>query len=497
MSGIIASTSAGRVQGTRSDGIAVFKGVPYAAPPTGDRRFRPPAPLEPWEGVRDALSLPPSCPQPSARPQGWPQEPSLDEDCLYLNVWTPGVDDGGARPVMVWIHGGGYAIGSGSWPLYDGERLARRGDAVIVSLNHRLGPLGFLHLASIAGEEFASSGNNGMLDLVAALEWVRDEITHFGGDPANVTVFGESGGGAKISTLLAMPAARGLFHRAVVQSGPALRVTSERRAEKAARGLLEELDIDEANLSALWDLPAEALVATTGGGLSRMGFTPVLDGEVVPRHPGDALADGTAADVPLLVGCNRDEGAGQLPRDLDDAGLRERLTVYGADHVEEIITTYRDVFPDASPLDLYSYVLTDSRMRYGSIRMAELHSTGTTSPTFLYLFCCELAGRAGHGYEIAYHMDNLGQTATQPSASRQALADAMSDAWLAFARTGDPNHAGLPDWPTFDLDRRATMYLDRPECVVHDDPESPTRELWARLLDRPKSAPAATKAATA
>src|SRR5690606_16856810 len=194
MSDTIAVTRTGALRGTDLDGVLAFKGVPYAAPPVGDRRFRPPAPVEPWEGTRDALTFAPSCPQPDQRPPGWPQEHALDEDRRYLNVWTPSIDDG-ARPVMVCIHGGGHAAGSGSWPLYDGANLARRGDVVVVTVNHRLGALGYLHLGAIAGEEFATSGNNGQLDLVASLEWVRDNIAAFGGDPGNVTVFGESGGG--------------------------------------------------------------------------------------------------------------------------------------------------------------------------------------------------------------------------------------------------------------------------------------------------------------
>jgi ABC-type sugar transport system ATPase subunit/carboxylesterase type B/ABC-type glycerol-3-phosphate transport system substrate-binding protein len=394
MTEVIARTSAGQLRGAESDGIVSFKGVPYAAPPIERRRFRPPQPVTPWDGVRDALTLGPSCPQPSQRPPGWTQEHALDEDCLYLNVWTPALD-AAKRPVMFWIHGGGYAIGSGSWPLYDGEALSRRGDVVVVTVNHRLGALGYLHLAEIAGEEFVASGNNGMLDLVQALEWVRDNAESFGGDADNVTVFGESGGGAKISTLLAMPSARGLFHRAVIQSGPGLRVTSERRATEAARNLLSELDVTAENLSALWDLPAERFVGTGGGAMGRMGFSPVLDGTVIPAHPAVALADGSAIDVPLMIGCNRDEGAGMLPSELDDAGLRERLSSYGADHVEEIIATYTELFPDASNVEILSFVTTDARMRYGSIQLAQAKLAGTASPTFMYFFTYELGGRAG------------------------------------------------------------------------------------------------------
>lgn len=483
MGNAIAATASGRTKGAVNDGVISFLGVPYAAPPVGDRRFRPPVPVEPWEGVRDTVTLPPSCPQPSQRPAGWTQEHALDEDCLYLNVWTPALDDS-PRPVMFWIHGGGYAIGSGTWPLYDGANLSRRGDVVVITVNHRLGALGYLHLAEVGGSEFASSGNNGMLDLVAALEWVRDNVAAFGGDPTNVTVFGESGGGAKISTLLAMPKAAGLFHRAVIQSGPGLRVMSERRANEATTTLLEELEVTPANFSALWDLPAERFVEASSGGLGRMGFAPVLDGEVVPEHPGNALANGTAIDVPLLIGCNRDEGAGMLPAELDDDGLRERLAAYSPDHIDEFIATYRELFPDATNVDILSFVTTDARMRYGSIQLAEQHLKGMQSDAYMYFFTYALGGRAGHGYEIAFHFDNLTAEGGHTSASRQQLVDEMSEAWLAFARGGDPGHPGLPTWPAYTLPDRATMIFAKGGSVVETDPSASARELWERVLAR-------------
>ena len=479
MTDALVSTSAGSLRGTDVDGIAVFKGIPYAAPPVGRLRFRAPAPVETWDGTRDARAYGPSCPQPTRRPAGWSHEEQESEDCLFLNVWTPDASDARRRPVMVWIHGGGYALGSGSWPVYDGAALARRGDVVVVTVNHRLGPLGYLHLDGlIEGPEFAASGNNGMLDLVAALEWVRDEIGSFGGDPGNVTVFGESGGGAKISVLMAMPAARGLFHRAAVQSGPGLRVTKPARAAEQARKLLGELGVAE-DPSALWSLPAERFVeaaATVG----RMGFSPVLDGVVIPSHPGDALADGSAADVPLLIGCNRDESAGMLPKELDGDGLRQRLAAFGEDRVDEIVSVYRELFPDATDVDILSYALTDSRMRYGSIRLAELKAKGTTSPVFQYFFTYELGGRAGHGYEIAFVFDNLGHS----SPTRAALAEQMSEAWIAFARDADPGHAGIPKWPAFAPPERSTMVFGREGAVVVDDPSGAARELWDRLLTR-------------
>lgn len=484
MSDVITTTAHGQLRGDRTEGdVLAFRGVPYAAPPVGSLRFRPPQPVEPWTGIRDALALAPSCPQPRQRPAGWTQESVESEDCLYLNVWTPAVDDG-RRPVMVWFHGGGYAIGSGSWPLYDGANLSRRGDVVVVTVNHRLGPLGYLHLGELSDDpELASSGNAGMLDLVAVLEWVRDNVAAFGGDAGNVTIFGESGGGAKVSTLLAMPGAAGLFHRAIIQSGPGVRVGSVAGATKAARSFFEKLGLEAGDVEGLRALPAEQLVAASAAA-GRAGFRPILDGLAVTAHPADALAEGTAADVPTIIGCNRDEGAGALPKELDEAGLRHRLGAsFGQENVEEILAAYEEAFPGASPIDVLSFVLTDSRMRAGSIQLADAKAKGTATPVFQYFFTYELGGRAGHGYEIAFAFDNLGRGGTPASAGRQRLADEMSEAWLAFARDGDPNHGSLPKWPAYSPPERATMVFG-PDSHVEADPSSVTRELWSRILGR-------------
>jgi para-nitrobenzyl esterase len=478
---VIARTVHGEVRGAGlGDAVVAFKGVPYAAPPVGGLRFRPPQPVEPWDGVRDALALPPSCPQPRQRPAGWTQEGAESEDCLYLNVWTPAVADGGRRPVMVWFHGGGYAIGSGSWPLYDGANLVRRGDVVVVTVNHRLGPLGYLHLGELSDDPtLASSGNAGMLDLVAVLEWVRDNAEAFGGDAGHVTIFGESGGGAKVSTLLAMPGAAGLFHRAIIQSGPGVRVGSTAGATKAAQAFIEQVGLAPGDVEGLLALPAEQLVAASAAA-GRAGFRPVLDGLAVTAHPVEALADGTAHDVPTMIGCNRDEGAGGLPRELDDAGLRDRLAKsFGDDHVDEILAVYGELFPEATPIDVLSFVLTDSRMRAGSIQLADAKAKGTATPVFQYFFTYELGGRAGHGYEIAFAFDNLGST----GGSRRRLTDQMSEAWLAFARDGDPNHAGLPKWPAWSPPERATMVFG-PHSHVEPDPSAGARDLWSKLLRR-------------
>jgi para-nitrobenzyl esterase len=472
---VTANTTAGTIKGAETDGIKVFKGVPYAAPPTGERRFRPPAPAEPWEGVRDTLEFAPNCTQPP--PTIALVEGPQSEDCLYLNVWTPAVDKG-SRPVMVWLHGGGFREGSGSERTYNGEFLARRGDVVVVTVNHRLGPLGYLYLGEIFGEEFAASGNNGMLDLVQALEWVRDNAASFGGDPGNVTIFGESGGGVKASLLHVMPHAVGLFHRAIIQSGPGTRVQSPSTATKAARNLLDALGFsaNEAR-SRLWELPVELIVNTQVKDTGPLGFSPVLDGVAVVSHPGEALAAGTAVDVPMLIGTNLDEFAGREIGDDDD--LRQALARFG-DRVEDIIEVYRSEWPELSNTALARRAVSDSSMRRGTITMAECKGAGTTTPVWMYLFTFQLGGVAGHGYEIPFVFDNL-EAVFPATASRQKLADEMSDAWIAFARDGNPNHPALPTWPSYTLERRSTMTFNRGECLTVDDPSPKARELWSRI----------------
>ncbi|MDP9236807.1 MAG: carboxylesterase/lipase family protein [Chloroflexota bacterium] len=483
---LTAKTTTGALRGISDGRVLAFKGIPYAAPPVGGRRFLPPAPVTPWPGIRDALEYGASCPQSSARPQGWSQEPSLSEDCLYLNVWTPGCDDH-TRPVMVWLHGGGFSIGSGSWPVYDGAALVRRGDVVVVTVNHRLGIFGYLHLKELAEPEFASSGNAGMLDLVAALAWVRDNISAFGGDPSNVMIFGESGGGAKVSTLLAMPAARGLFHRAAVQSGPGLRSrVATGQATELARQVVT--DLAAGSVQALQSVAADKLLEFQRklGRRAMFSFSPVIDHLYLPEHPGDAIKAGTAADVPLIVGCNRDEATLFLAM---DAGL-EGLTVLDADHVpprldslgehaRPIIETYRRTRPAASPKDLLVAIESDRMMRIPSIELTERKLAGGKAPVYMYLFCWA-AGPLGsaHGYEIPFVFDNARPPVMPESVGRGTLATQMSEAWIAFARNGAPDHPGIPHWPAYSLQDRATMIFDRDAACVQDDPSGEERAAW-------------------
>ncbi len=319
--GPIAESAAGKVRGVLQEGVNVFKGVPYGASTTGKNRFMPARKPDPWTGVKDALSYGPSAPQGNGQTVARGVGP-ISEDCLVLNVWTRGLNDGVKRPVMVWIHGGGFATLSGSSPAYDGVNLAKRGDVVVITLNHRLNVFGFLHLGDLAGAQFAESGNVGMLDLVHALKWVRDNIRHFGGDPDNVTIFGESGGGRKVSTLLAMPDAKGLFHRAIIESGPGVHLQPRDLATEIAAGVLNELDLPVSQISRIQELPMEKILAAYSvvegrldaqsrdkGVIEQHGLVPTVGVSALPANPFDPVAPEISANMPLLIGTNKHEMA--------------------------------------------------------------------------------------------------------------------------------------------------------------------------------------------
>jgi para-nitrobenzyl esterase len=412
----------------------------------------------------------------------------MGEDCLVLNVWTPGTTPPG-RPVLVWIHGGGYTTGSGSWPAYDGAALARRHDAVVVTVNHRLGLLGHLYLAELGGEEYASSGANGILDLVAALEWVRDNIAGFGGDPGDVLAFGESGGGWKTSTLLAMPSATGLFQRASLMSGAGVRAQERSAATAIAERTLAFLDLDRRDLAKLADVPAARLVEAQGAA-GVPGLQPVLDGTHVVGHPLDLLRSGATPDVPLLIGTTRDEfrtfalGLPAPPEDAGDSWLADQLGGgLGPDAAGRLVTGYRAAHPGAGVADLRVAIDTDRHMRIPSIRMAEAAASSGRSPVFMYRFDWEtpaLGGvlGAGHGVDYPFFFANLdAATVSSEGPGRDRLADQMSAALASFAAGGDPNHDGLPAWPAYDAERRATMLFDVESAVV-DDPAGDERRLW-------------------
>jgi para-nitrobenzyl esterase len=506
---IVVETTYGKIRGNRNAGVSVFKGIPYAGPASGANRFRPPVPAAPWTGVRDmlefglramqddnAFGLPPAM----LRLFGAGEPLAMSEDCLVLNVWTPASGAGGMRPVMFWCHGGAFISGSGSAPWYDGSNLCRKGDVVIVTVNHRLGAMGFLHLEDLAGAEFADAGLIGMLDIVAALKWVRDNIAQFGGDPNNVTIFGESGGGAKVCVLMAMPEAHGLFHKAIIQSGPAVEMASRAEASETARQMLAELDVEPARAARLRDIPADQIVKAQAAVLGRVslmgfanrrriGFNPVVDGHHLPGGPFVPAAPAISAQIPLLIGTNKDEmtlffAFAPWLKELDDAGMRERIRMMtGRERADAIIAAYRGARPDASPRDLVLAIATDLMMRMPSLTIADRKVAQRGAPVYVYLFTFEtnvLGGvlKSPHALEIPFVFDTVESVGlVGDSPARHALAEQMSRTWIQFARSGNPNHGGIPEWPAYSAERRPTMMFDA-ECTVTDDPFPAERRAW-------------------
>jgi para-nitrobenzyl esterase len=475
----IAKTNAGEVRGRRQGATVCFRGIPYGATTAAERRWLAPSPAPAWVGVLDAMNDGAPCPQPTFQVPGTGNSMALTttgtppgEGCLSLNVWTPGTD-GDRRPVMVWLHGGGYGVGAGTQPLYDGERLATRGDTVVVCVNHRIGPLGYLHLDELGGERFHGSGNAGNLDLVLALEWVRDNIAAFGGDPGNVTIFGESGGGRKVTKMLAMPSARGLFHRAIIQSGAQPYAMTAEQGTEVARALMEKLGVGD-----VAGLQAASCEELLGGTFGRYG--PVVDGDALPSHPIEIIAAGAAADVPVIVGTTEHEAAFGMAPGQDDAKIRARLQErLGADVAAKVLPVYEAERPDI-PAELLAIAsLTDRDRRLPAVRTADALVAANASNVYMYVFAYPGAhpkGYAPHGCDVAYTFDRLATDRPQDLEARH-VADQLCDAWLAFARTGDPNHAGMATWAPYDTGRRATLLFEaEARCV--DDPWSAERQAW-------------------
>jgi len=485
----VAATRHGRIRGYLDDGIHVFKGVRYGAD-TAPRRFMAPVAPQAWDGVVDAFGHGPSCPQPS-------REDAVSEDCLFLNVFTPGLRDRARRPVMVYIHGGAYNNGSGSSPLYDGVRLCRRGDVVVVTINHRLNAFGYLYLARLGDGTLPDSGNAGQLDLVLALRWVRDNIAEFGGDPDKVTVFGQSGGGAKIATLMAMPAAAGLFHRAATMSGQQVTASGPLNATLRAQAILDALKLTAPRVHEIRSMPYQRIVEVLGtrdpvlpfGGVS---FAPVLDERNLLRHPFYPDAPGQSFHIPMMIGNTHDETRAFLGGDpanfsLTWAQLPARLAPNMRVDIqpEAVIAAYRTLYPTLSPSDLLFKITTASRSWRGAIIEAEERAR-SGAPAYVYQLDWATpkdGGRFGapHASDIQLVFDNIGKpgaTAIGPQA--QTMADMMSDAFIAFARTGVPAASLLPRWEPYDLTRRQTMVFDVPPRM-EDDPRGAERRLFAKV----------------
>ena len=483
----VAKTRLGQVRGYRDGEINVFKGIPYGAD-TAKHRFQPPVPPGPWTEVRDALEFGPMAPQGS----GARDIALMSEDCLRLNVWTPGLHDGRRRPVLVYFHGGAYGNGSVNESVYDGARLCRRGDVVVVTVNHRLNGFGYLYLAELGGPEFADSGNVGQLDLVLALQWVRDNIAEFGGDLGCVTIFGQSGGGAKCATLMAMPAARGLFHRVWTMSGQQLTGRTREHATETAREVLKNLGLTPDRVAELKTVPMERLMEAMR--FAGSSWTPVVDGAALPRDPFSPDASPLSTGIPMVMGNTHDEttsliGAGDpatfsLTWENLPGKIAQNVNKFIGDlSPDEIVSDYRELYPDYTPTKVFFAATTAARSWKGFVLQSERRAEQDGAPTYLYYvnWCSPLDGGkwgAPHTIDIPLVFDNVAQskyTAGFPDA--QPLASAMSEALLSFARTGDPNAPGLPPWPSFELRNRATMIFDLP-LHRENDPRGAERRLF-------------------
>jgi para-nitrobenzyl esterase len=503
---VIVDTATGKVRGTVADDVRIFKGIPYGEDTAGGNRFMPPRRRTPWTGVRDALAWGASAPQ-SAPGTIWAGRagkngiPIEAEDCLVLNVFTPSLSNGAKRPVMVWLHGGGFASGSGSEAITAGASLAHGRDVVVVTLNHRLNVFGYTYLGEQAGSDFALSGGAGLLDIVAALEWVRDNIGRFGGDPKLVTIFGQSGGGRKVASLMSMPAAHGLFHRAIIESGALLRLTSRQDAVHYTELLLAELGLSREQARDLQLVPVDRLLTANVAVLKKIDpttpgsvpNTPMVDGKAIPTDPWDPAAPAISANIPLLIGWARTEETffeRPTPEDLklDEAGLSARAAKFLGSDPAHLIEVYRKAHPEASPWDLYILIATDYPRGVYSREVAKRKAAQAVAPAFAYRFDWETPEGGGHlrsphTIEMPFVFENVAIAGPLISKMPEAyaLADKTSAAWVAFARTGDPNTTGIPRWPAYSARSRDTMLFNN-TLRVEADPDREPRLAMEKLL---------------
>jgi len=489
----VVETAQGQVRGYVFRGISIYRGLPYGASTAGANRFLPPRPPAPWTGVRPALRYGETAPQAPGRlaEGGTPDDrPEMGEDCLCLNVWTPAADQG-RRPVMVWLHGGGFEAGSGSSMLYDGTNLARRGDVVVVTINHRLGIFGHCHLFDVAGGDFEGSGNAGFLDVVAALRWVRDNIERFGGDPGNVTLYGQSGGGRKVSLAMAASSAQGLFNRGIVQSGSHLRLLPRDHANELTDRLLAHFQLARTAARALQNVPMRDLRRANRDIVKAAGrtFLPTLDGAVFDAHPWDPQAPAISADLPLMVGTCHTELTNQLGSAdesnfaLDDVMLAERLGRFvPREDIAGLIELFARHNPGASPSEIFFKLTTARGYWRDSVIQSERKAEQGRAPVYSYRLMWRTPVQGGrlmtpHSLDLPFVFDNVSRAGDMvgPASDQTALmAHCMSESWLAFARNGDPNNAAIPSWRPYDLDKRSVMLFDVPP-VLAEDPQREER----------------------
>jgi para-nitrobenzyl esterase len=498
--GATAKTQYGSVRGLLKDGVQQFWCVPYGASTAGANRFMPPQKPASWSGVKDHFEITWGAPMEPGGQEPSPVVTALNrltpqsEDCLSINVFTPGVDNK-SRPVMVWMHGGGFSAGSGNYLLYDGTNLAKKEDVVVVSVNHRLNLFGFLHLAGLGGEKWAGATNVGIQDLVASLQWVRDNIENFGGDPDRVTIFGQSGGGGKTTTVMAMPSARGLFHRAVAQSGSAFRGQTADDATAGAEQLLAKLGIAKNQLERIQQIDWREIQKAyySEPRIARLGNGPVIDGTILPRHQWDPTAPSYSANVPIMAGSTENENGwvGPPPYELPENEMRElfrtRLANNDAAEADKLLALYKRRHPQTRNRMLWLMAESDDTRRHAAQELCRLKAEQGTAASYLYFFDWQSPvhnDRMGsyHTLDIPfvfYNMDS-GASMTGSNQARYELGHVMSAAWAAFARTGDPNHADMPNWPKFEPNTLPTMVFGS-RVHVANDPNKEERLALAEL----------------
>jgi para-nitrobenzyl esterase len=494
-SDLIVQTKQGKLEGQASKSSYSFLGIHYGADTGGQNRFLPPQPVQAWTGVKKADQMGNRCPQPVINMPGEMgtvlsfSDLPTSEDCLVLNVWTPRVHDHAKRAVMVWLHGGGFFLGSGGDKYYEGSNLAGKNDVVVVTLNHRLAVFGYLYLGNEAGPAYADSQLVGMLDLVQALQWVKDNIAQFGGDPNNVTIFGQSGGGSKVSALTAMPSAQGLFQKGIIESGAAVHLGSIADATVTRDKVLANLGLKSVDMDKLRSISTQDLMMA-GAKAGLLAFFPAVDGRILPTHPFDPVASPLSAKIPIMVGSTKDEATNVFLTDptwqtMTDADLVKRVSAsVGPELAPKVSEMYRSSAPTDKPMHLWTSIVTDQMFTRSSVLLAERKVEQHAAPVYMYKINWNspvLGGklRAPHAVELPFVFDNVDVSAGLVGAgpTQNQMAEMMSRTFAAFARTGNPNVKGYPHWPAYTLEKRETFIYDVPPQVV-SDPNSTYRVFW-------------------